>query len=112
MTDNSTSQQLMLIIICVVFYFAPTFNASSRKHPAKASIFLLNLFLGWTLVGWVVSLVWSASPKKQPVVVSAEEIAPAGPDKYQSLDRLGSLKDRGLITDEEYQVEKTKILNS
>ena len=32
-------------------------------------------------------------------------------DKYQQLEKLGSLKERGLLTDEEYQTEKVKLLN-
>jgi hypothetical protein len=30
-------------------------------------IALLNLFLGWTFIGWVVALVWAALPVKSPV---------------------------------------------
>ena len=30
-----------------------------RNKRNKMAIFALNFFLGWTLVGWVVSLVWS-----------------------------------------------------
>ena len=112
MTDNELSQQIMLVIICFVFYLAPTFNATSRKHPARASIFLLNLFLGWTLVGWVAALVWSASPKRQTVTVESEPDSEPDGDKYQKLERLGSLKERGLLTDDEYQAEKAKLLNS
>jgi hypothetical protein len=109
---DSDSLVIMLAVICIVFYFAPAFNASSRKHPSTAPIFLLNLLLGWTLVGWVVALVWSASaigPVEQ-IRVKSDEIP--GPDKYQKLETLGSLKERGLISDDEYQAEKTKLLNS
>lgn len=103
---------VMLLIIGGVVYFLPTINAKSRKHPNRSSIFLLNLFLGWTLVGWVAALVWSASaiaPAQQIRIKNAE--APE-PDKYQKLETLGSLKERGLISDAEYQAEKTKLLSS
>ncbi|WP_227870733.1 superinfection immunity protein [Orrella marina] len=33
------------------FYFFPTIEAAIRKHPDRLSIFLVNLFLGWTLLG-------------------------------------------------------------
>lgn len=110
MTDTTESQQIMLAFICFVFYFAPTFNASSRKHPAKASIFLLNLFLGWTLVGWVAALVWSASPKKQDVSVITGRPEPTNTDKYQALERLAALKDKGALSQQEYDAEKAKLL--
>jgi hypothetical protein len=32
---------------------------SARSKRNTLSIFLLNFFLGWTLVGWVVALVWA-----------------------------------------------------
>lgn len=45
----------------LVVYFLPSFAASSRKHRAKEGIIALNLFLGWSLIGWVVAFVWAFS---------------------------------------------------
>ena len=42
-----------------IMYFVPAFVAFSRRHRNKFPIFLLNLFLGWTFLGWIISLVWS-----------------------------------------------------
>jgi hypothetical protein len=42
-----------------VLYFLPTIIALLRERHDKLSIFLLNFFLGWSLIGWVVALVWS-----------------------------------------------------
>jgi hypothetical protein len=40
-------------------YFIPTVIAfTSGKKDAKA-IFVLNLFLGWTGIGWLIALIWS-----------------------------------------------------
>ncbi len=52
---------LDLIAITSIFavYFLPSFIAFSRDHKNKVAIFLLNLLLGWTVLGWVGSLVWS-----------------------------------------------------
>ena len=49
----------ILIIGLVCLYFLPTLIALLRWRSNLLAIFALNLFLGWTLVGWVVSLVWS-----------------------------------------------------
>ena len=51
----------VLALIGAAIYFIPTINAYSRKHRSAAGIFLLNLFLGWTLLGWIIALVWSAT---------------------------------------------------
>jgi len=42
-------------------YFAPTIVALARHKRNTLSIFLLNLFLGWTLVGWIIALVWAST---------------------------------------------------
>ena len=41
-------------------YFLPTIIACCRGKKNSAAIFLLNLLLGWTFIGWVVALVWAA----------------------------------------------------
>ncbi len=48
-----------LVGLCV--YFLPAIVASQRRHPNTIGIFILNLFLGWSVVGWVASLVWAVS---------------------------------------------------
>ena len=58
--QNFTMLELLLVILIFAFYFLPTLIAFLRQHKNKLAIFLLNLLLGWTVLGWVVSLVWSA----------------------------------------------------
>jgi hypothetical protein len=52
---------LFLFGLPLLIYFLPTFVAGGRKHREVAPIFLVNLFLGWTLVGWVAALVWAST---------------------------------------------------
>ncbi len=42
-----------------VLYFLPSFVALARQKRDLWSIVLLNFFLGWTAIGWVVALVWA-----------------------------------------------------
>jgi hypothetical protein len=49
----------LVIVLTVALYFAPTLVAQGRGHLQAGEIFTLNLFLGWTLLGWVVALVWA-----------------------------------------------------
>lgn len=53
----------------IAIYFLPTIIGFKRNQPNKTSIFLLNLFLGWSLIGWVISLVWATKNESQPVQV-------------------------------------------
>lgn len=46
-------------LICI--YFVPSIVAESRRHRNKNAIFILNLLLGWTFLGWVAALVWAAT---------------------------------------------------
>ena len=57
--QNFTMPELLLAVLIFAFYFLPTLIAFLRQHKNKPAIFLLNLLLGWTVLGWVVSLVWS-----------------------------------------------------
>ena len=43
----------------ILLYFLPTIVASTTKHRNVNSILVVNLFLGWTLIGWVIALSWS-----------------------------------------------------
>lgn len=40
-------------------YLLPFSVALWRGHGDITKIFLLNLLLGWTIIGWVVSLLWA-----------------------------------------------------
>ena len=57
--QNFTILELLLVVLMFVLYFLPTLIAFLRKHKNKLAIFLLNLLLGWTVLGWVASLIWS-----------------------------------------------------
>ena len=54
---------ILSLVFLVIFalYFIPTIVALTRDHPSKGGIIVLNIFLGWTLIGWVVSLAWAFS---------------------------------------------------
>jgi hypothetical protein len=49
----------ILIVFCAVVYFAPTIIAAAKKSRRAGAVAALNLFLGWTLIGWVVAIVWA-----------------------------------------------------
>ena len=50
-------------LIMLFIYFIPTIVACSRNHTNALAIFILNLFLGYTLIGWVVALIWAVYKK-------------------------------------------------
>ena len=50
---------LLLLLIAALVYFAPALVAYQRGHENITAIFVLNVLLGWTFVGWVIALVWA-----------------------------------------------------
>lgn len=56
-------------LIGLGFYFIPSIIALIRKKRNKVAIIALNFFLGWSLIGWVVSLVWALKKDSQPNIV-------------------------------------------
>jgi hypothetical protein len=61
---QTVNDLLLIVLILAVFaaYWLPTIIASWRRIPARTQILVINLFLGWTLVGWVVALVMAIRP--------------------------------------------------
>ena len=45
--------------IPLVMYFLPSIIALARSKRDTLAIFLLNFFLGWSVIGWIVALVWA-----------------------------------------------------
>src|SRR5688572_12949173 len=61
-------------------YFLPTIVALARGHHNAVAILLLNLFLGWTGIGWILALVWSATtvlPARAQGPGAVPQLAPA-----------------------------------
>ena len=46
--------------LSTVMYFLPSIIGLARSKRDLLAIFLLNLFLGWSVIGWIVTLGWAA----------------------------------------------------
>jgi hypothetical protein len=53
----------ILILIGLFLYFIPAIVARRREHHNAGAITVLNVFLGWTLLGWVIALVWAMTSR-------------------------------------------------
>jgi hypothetical protein len=54
---------IITFILSLALYFVPTVVALKRNHQNKVGIILLNIFLGWTFLGWIGALIWAFSKK-------------------------------------------------
>jgi hypothetical protein len=63
-----------MTLILLVCYFIPAIVASCRRQNATGAIMVLNIFLGWTFIGWVIALVWASTNdlRKEPRGLRAE----------------------------------------
>jgi ABC-type molybdate transport system permease subunit len=54
--------------LALAIYFLPYIAARMNRHKNYSAIAALNLLLGWTVVGWILALVWSQTDNREPKV--------------------------------------------
>jgi hypothetical protein len=64
----------LIFTLGVALYFLPMAVAFLRSHPNAASIMVINIFLGWTFLGWVAALAMAVSAVE--IHATIEERAP------------------------------------
>jgi hypothetical protein len=120
--------EILLILIAAfpffILYLLPTIIAYLRKKSNLTIIFLVNFFLGWSLVGWIVSLIWALSSEntfhkvevKNPIPHLVEKSRShqeiSFDEKLKTIQKLKELLDSGVLTQAEFEEQKTKILSS
>jgi Superinfection immunity protein len=52
---------IVLLGVAIALYFLPAIIASRRGHQNVDGIAVLNLLLGWTLLGWIAALIWACT---------------------------------------------------
>jgi len=56
-----SAMQVLLLLSAVLFYFLPAVAAYFKQRPNRLAILLVNLGFGWTVLGWLLVLVWALS---------------------------------------------------
>src|SRR5690242_17820641 len=57
----------LLFLPAIVLYFLPSIFANNKTN--FGGVFVLNLLLGWTVIGWIIALAWALSGGSPRVVV-------------------------------------------
>jgi hypothetical protein len=57
---------LALFVLAILAYMLPTGLALYRDCRSTAGIVVVNLLLGWTILGWFAALGWAASGRVKP----------------------------------------------
>lgn len=125
---------LATLIIFLIFYFLPSIIALFRGKSNSFAIIILNIFLGWTFIGWVVALVWSftSDQKNNTVVINnnqkfknpknlesnfsntnkKEELIKSHRNSIKKLNEIKNLLDKGILTQDEFAKQKSQILKA
>lgn len=79
-----------IAVFAVAIYFLPTIVAAYRSHRNTTAIFIVNLFFGWTLIGFVICLAWAfaSAPKIELVTVAPPVSEPVKPVKDRTVKAI------------------------
>jgi Na+/H+-dicarboxylate symporter len=50
---------VLTLLFFTLLYFLPAIIGRDKRD--STGIFLLNLFLGWTAIGWIIALIWACT---------------------------------------------------
>jgi hypothetical protein len=67
----------------------------------------LNIFLGWSIICWIVALVWALSKDNQVLTIEKK----TNNEDVNQLIELRKLLEDGYITSIEFEKQKNKIIN-
>ena len=94
--------QSLIILILLPLVFLPTIIAIKKNHPYKIPIILINVLGGllWGF-GWLIALIWCFIEPKSNYNNTTHEI-----------EKLHELKQKGAITQEEFDTKKRALLEN
>lgn len=101
--ENIIVASVMLPLSLGVFLL-PTYFARKKDHPAKTSIMITNIIGGvFYGIGWIIALIWvfNGADKKE----NNQKISTA-----DELEKLFSLKEKGIITEKEFENKKRELI--
>jgi hypothetical protein len=65
---------LLVAALFIWVFWMPTIVAVLNNHPNTLMIFLINMFFGWTLIGWLVAMIWARNPRPPAFLAPRQQI--------------------------------------
>jgi len=56
---------MVVAFIGLIIYFIPSLVAFKRDAASRWGIFIVNLFFGWTLLIWIIALIWACEGRRK-----------------------------------------------
>jgi CHASE2 domain-containing sensor protein len=60
--------KLLIWLAVVAIYFTPVIIAWTRHSPRRGWVTVINVFAGWTVIGWIAALVMACQSRAQEPV--------------------------------------------
>lgn len=95
--------QILIVVAFIGVFILPTILAFNKNHKYKVAIMLINIFGGMVFgTGWLIALIWCfITPQVDPVSI----------DISDEIEKLHKLKEKGILSQEEFEKNKKKILS-
>lgn len=91
---------ILFVIIFLCIYFLPIIISESKKKKNSNDICILNLFFGWTIIGWIIALALATESNKVPQ-----------PSVSDCTGRKSKNKRIGSPSKDVYAVQRSEILD-
>jgi hypothetical protein len=66
----------LVFVFVPALYLLPTYEAWKREHDNWTSVAMVNILLGWSLIGWVVAMVWAVRKPATVMVIPSNSTHP------------------------------------
>lgn len=93
----------LIVLILFSVYFLPSIVALAKRNN-RTKVILFNIFLGWTIVMWIISLVWACKRHEETLSL------PSDTTPADELKKYKDLLDAGAITEDEFNEKKNQLL--
>ena len=67
---------MLFLLFLALMYFLPAIIGRDKRDAGL--ILVLNLFFGWTVIGWIVCLIWACAADSRPIPVQMVPVASSG----------------------------------
>jgi hypothetical protein len=78
----------ILFLLGLLFYFLPSIIAYQRGKKNFGAILAVNFLLGWSIIGWIVALVWALATESVDIHQATVGTGVSAPAAQQPTNRL------------------------
>lgn len=103
--------RILVFVLGGAIYLFPSYIG--RKHRNQKAIFIINILLGWTFLGWIVSLVMGRKASSKTMNNYYKKNIIEQTDEYyeNEIQKLKDLYYNGFLRQREFLFEVTELLN-